>query len=98
MSWSSLWWLPTENHYLHVSLLWILVLIVFCHIKLCDLTGVSYLLISVYMPTDCGPASYDDYLNTLGELEGFIDSPNCNFVIVVGDLNVDFDRENMRNC
>ena len=33
----------------------------FCGIKLCDLTGVSYLLISVYMPTDCGPASYDDY-------------------------------------
>ena len=44
------------------------------------------------MPTDCGPASYDDYLNTLGELEGFIDSQNCHFVIVVGDLNVDFDR------
>ena len=33
----------------------------FCGIKLCDLTGVSYLLISVYMPTDCDPASYDDY-------------------------------------
>ena len=25
-------------------------------------------------------------------MEGFIDSQNCNFVIVVGDLNVDFDR------
>ena len=47
-----------------------------CGIKLCDLSGVSYLLICVYMLTDCGPMSYSDYLNTLGDLEGFIDCQN----------------------
>ena len=64
----------------------------FCGIKLCDLSGLSYLLICVYMPTDCGPMSYSDYLNTLGDLEGFIECHNCDAVIVAGDFNVDFDR------
>ena len=64
----------------------------FCVIKLCDLSGLSHLLINVYMPTDCGPTSYSDYLNVLGELEGFVHSQNCNVVIVAGDFNVDFDR------
>ena len=41
------------------------------------------------MPTDCGPLSYySDYLNTLGDLEGFIECQNCDAVIVAGDLNV----------
>ena len=44
----------------------------FCGLKICDSSGVSYLLICVYMPSDCGSASYSEYLNTLGELEGFI--------------------------
>jgi hypothetical protein len=54
----------------------------FCGIRLCDMSGLSYLLISVYMPTDYGPVSYGDYLNTLGELEGFIDSQNCDVTIL----------------
>ena len=64
----------------------------FCGIRLCDLSGLSYLLICVYMPVDSGPASYADYLNTLGELEGFIVSHSCDVNIVVGDFNVDFDQ------
>ena len=47
----------------------------FCSLKICDSSGVSYLLICVYMPSDCGTASYSDYLNTLCELEGFIFFP-----------------------
>ena len=35
---------------------------------------------------------YSDYLNTLGELEGFIESQRCDHTVVVGDFNVDFDR------
>ena len=44
------------------------------------------------MPSDCGTASYSEYLNTLGELQGFIFSHSCDINIVVGDFNVDFDR------
>ena len=41
---------------------------------------------------DCGTASYSDYLNTLGELEGLSFSIySCDVNIVVGDFNVDFD-------
>ena len=39
----------------------------FCAIKVCDSGGLSILMICVYMP-------FDSYLNTLGEVEGFIDS------------------------
>ena len=33
------------------------------------------------------------FLHTLGELEGFIDTQYCDVTIVVGDFNVDFDRD-----
>ena len=64
----------------------------FCGLKICDFSGVLYSLICVYMPSDCGTASYSKYLNTLGELEGFSFSHSCNVNNVVGDFNVDFDR------
>ena len=44
------------------------------------------------MPSDSGQSSFGDYMTTLGEMEGFIESHKCDVVIVVGDLNVDFDR------
>ena len=40
-----------------------------CSIKLCDSVGTSFILICVLFPTDI-----QSYLNTLGELESFIDS------------------------
>ena len=46
------------------------------------------------MPADSGPSSYTEYLNTLGELEGFND---CDNYFVVGDFNVDFDRSSPRS-
>ena len=52
----------------------------FCGIRVSDLSGLSYLLISLYMPTNHGPVSYCDFLNTLGELEGFIVSQIANYL------------------
>ena len=64
----------------------------FCGIRLCDSSGLSYLLVSVYMPTYYDPSCVDVYLNVLGELEGFIASQGCDVNIIAGDFNVDFDR------
>ena len=49
-------------------------------------------MISVYMPAECAPSHFSDYLNTLGEIEGFIDSQQCDNIVLAGDFNVDFDR------
>ena len=68
----------------------------FCSLKICDLSGVSYLLICVYMPCNYDQSSYGDYLNTLGELEGFIELQNCDFVVIVGDFNVDFHHDGQK--
>ena len=57
-----------------------------------DLSGSTTLLISVYMPSQCGPSSHCEYLNTLGEIEGFIVSQQFDNIVLVGDFNVDFDR------
>ena len=40
----------------------------FCGIRLCDSSGLSYLLVSVYMPTYYDPSCVNVYLNVLGEL------------------------------
>ena len=64
----------------------------FCGVKMVD-SATSYLLRSVYMPTDYGASFVSDFLHTLGELEGFIDTQCCDVTIVVGDFNVDFDRD-----
>ena len=42
----------------------------FCGVKLCDSSGLSFLIVCVYMPAQCSSTSTDEYLNTLGELEG----------------------------
>ena len=68
----------------------------FCGVKFRDSTGLSFLFVCVYMPSSSCPSSYTEYLNTLGELEGFIYSHHCDVVAVVGDFNVDFDRCNPR--
>ena len=44
------------------------------------------------MPAECLPSSFNEYLNTLGELQGFLESQQCDVNILVGDFNVDFDR------
>ena len=34
---------------------------------------------------------FSDYC-TLGELDGFIESQQCDYTLIAGDINVDFDR------
>ena len=48
-------------------------------------------MVSLYMPADCAPPAFNEYLKTLGELEGFLESQRCDVSILVGDFNVDFD-------
>ena len=64
----------------------------FCGVKFCDSSGLSFLLVSIYMPSVSTPSSNSNYLNVLGELEGFVISQCCDVNIIVGDFNVDFDR------
>ena len=64
----------------------------FCAIKILDSTVLSLLMVSLYMPSECTPSAFNEYLNTLGELEGFLESQQCDVSILVGDFNVDFDR------
>ena len=44
------------------------------------------------MPAESHSSSSGEYLNTLGEVEGFIDSLQSDNNIIVGDFNADFDR------
>ena len=49
--------------------------------------------IFAYKCSDYGASSVSDFLHTLGELEGFIDTQCCDVAMVVADFNVDFDRD-----
>ena len=64
----------------------------FCAVKFC--ACVSMLIICVYMPSSSCSSLFNEYLNTLDELDGFIHSHPCDVVIIVGDFNIDFDRCN----
>ena len=71
----------------------------FCSIKLCDSVGTSFLLICVYLPTDFKSSSFTDYLNALGELEGFIDSQYLiTFLFLVTSMLILTEVETMHNC
>ena len=62
----------------------------FCAVRLQELSGSSVLLVYVYLPSEGAMFCFNDYLNILGELEGFIESQLCDHTLVVGDFNVDF--------
>ena len=64
----------------------------FCGVKFNCSSGLSMLLICVYLPSSSSPSYFTEYLNTLGELDGFIHSCHSDVVVIVGDFNVDFDR------
>ena len=66
----------------------------FCGVRFRDSTGLSMLLICVYMPSSSSSSLFNEYLNTLGELDDFIHSNQSDVVVIVGDFNVDFDRCN----
>ena len=50
----------------------------------------TFLLIILYGT----PASHDDFLFALGELEGFIISQSFDSLLIAGDFNVDFGCNN----
>ena len=63
----------------------------FCSLRIQDNSGISILLVNVYMPSQ---SSLSDYLDILGVLEGFIESYRCDVNIIAGDFNIDFSRVN----
>ena len=61
--------------------------------RFCAIYLNSTIIISVYLPTDYRSSnSDDDFLLTLGELGGFINSHSFDNVIIGGDFNTDFDN------
>ena len=50
-------------------------LIAFVVLKL--LIHLSYWSVYLYLPAECLPSSFNEYLNTLGELQGFLESQQC---------------------
>ena len=70
----------------------------FCSILLHDNLGATTLIVCVYLPFNDGSIlSSNEFLITLGELEGFIDRHSPDNVIIAGDFNVDFSRSTT-NC
>ena len=75
----------------------------FCALSLalCGPRGNSILttlLINVYLPTDYGISdSNNAFLESLGELEGFISMQSFDNIIICGDFNVHFSQSN-HNC
>ena len=61
----------------------------FCALKVKDQSGLTTLLVCVYMPS----SDIADYQDTLGALEGFIEWYQCDINIIVGDFNVDFSSQ-----
>ena len=45
------------------------------------------------MPSSCQPSFLCNYLDILGAIEGFVDSHQCDVIVIVGDFNVDFSRD-----
>ena len=60
----------------------------FCAIRMSDPSGSSTLLICVYLPSKSITSCYNEYINTLGEIEGFVGSQEYDHIVVAGDFNV----------
>ena len=68
----------------------------FCSLIIRDCNGSTTLLMCVYLPySDGSNESSNDFLVTLGEIEGFIDRHSFDNIIIGGDFNVDFNRTNI---
>ena len=68
----------------------------FCAISL-NLSSRSIIIISAYLPTDYRNLnSDDDFLHSLGELGGFINSQSFDDIIIGGDFNTDFNNPSFR--
>ena len=69
----------------------------FCSITI-DSNSFKSLLICVYLPTNYNSSQSNDYfLETIGELKGYVNSMFFDNLIIAGDFNVDFSRSNVTN-
>ena len=69
----------------------------FCSITI-DSNSFKSLLICVYLPTNYNSSqSNDSFLETIGELKGYVNSMFFDNLIIAGDFNVDFSRSNVTN-
>jgi exonuclease III len=66
-----------------------------CAVKV-TVGNVSFALINVYLPTDnfSKHIVVDELRDVIDSLETFIYSTDVNYIVLAGDLNVDFDRLN----
>ena len=67
----------------------LLLLLFTLYLKVKDHSGLSILLVCVYMPS----SDIAGHQDTLGALEGFIESYQCDINVIVGDFNVDCSRQ-----
>ena len=59
----------------------------FCAVRLQDNAGSTTLIVCVYLPfSDGSSESSNEFLVTLGELEGFIDRYSSDYLIIAGDF------------
>ena len=63
----------------------------FCAISL-NLSSSSIIIISAYLPTDYRNSNSNDFLLTLGELGGFINSQSFDDIITGGDFYNNFNN------
>ena len=67
----------------------------FCGLTINSNTS-KVLLICVYLPSNYNTSQSNDlYLETLGELNGFVNSLTFDKIIIAGGFDVDFSRSNM---
>ena len=75
---ASLLFLSPQIHFVLLSFMILLVYLFFLFVFTC--------LVSIFHPPSV-------IINTLGELDGFINSQNCDGLVIVGDFNVDFGQQ-----
>ena len=70
----------------------------FCSVRL-RVGDSTILLICVYFPTDYhSDVSNDNFMSSVGELCGFIDSQAFDFLLIGGDFNTDLSFNSTRSC
>lgn len=70
----------------------------FCAIRLKMCDSETLLLVCVYLPYDTGLTSVNqEYIETLGELVGFLDSQEYDDLAIVGDFNTDICRQRVND-
>ena len=67
----------------------------FCGVKLCDSSGLSFLIVCVYMPAQCSSTSTDEYLNTLVSWKDLFQLSNVMLILQVNEKSYELKRGNI---